>query len=165
MRVANRLVLMRTLMSSALILSAPLMADLNAQANGRVTLSLGASTALTTPGGSELESSATQSLSVTATLINCSHFPCTLYLKTNQPAVTFAGTGTPATALDYCLANCGVAGNWSAVPNTAGDGQLIATLNTNTSVVFQLRYRLGWSGSPFSPPGSYSLPIFVSLKN
>jgi len=151
------------LVSTALMFTAP--AVVSAQANGRVTLSIGSTTALTTPGGTEIESAATQSLTVTATVINCSHFPCTLYLKTNQAAVSFVGTGTPVTALDYCLLNCAVAASWAAVPNTAGDGQLIATLAANGPVTFQLRYRLGWAGSPFSPPGSYSLPIFVTLKN
>jgi hypothetical protein len=153
----------RVLLSTALMFSTPLVAMASAQGNGRITVSLGSTTSLTAPGGTEIESAATQSVTVTATLTDCSHFPCTIYLKTNQAAVT--APGSAITALDYCLTNCGVAANWTAVPNAANEGQQIASLSTNTSVTFQLRYRLGWAGSPFSPPGSYSLPIFISLKN
>jgi hypothetical protein len=146
---------------TALMLSTPFVPRAGAQ--GTVTVSLGTTTALTAPGGTEIESGATQSVTVIATVTNCSHFPCTVYLKTNQAAVT--APGSAVTALDYCLTNCGVAASWTAVPNAANEGQQIASLNTNSSVTFQLRYRLGWAGSPFSPPGSYSLPIFISLKN
>lgn len=163
MRAKSGRAIPRMLVWAALLVAMPLMNRLSAQ--GTVTVSLGATTTLTPPGGSEIESGSTQSVTVTATVTSCSHFPCTLYLKTNQATVTFGGSGSPVTALDYCLANCGVAANWSAVPNASDEGQPIATLNTNTAVNFQLRYRLGWSGTPFSPPGSYSLPIFVSLKN
>ena len=157
---------LRILAASALLLTMPMFSTVSAQ--GRVTLSIGTTTALSTPGGSEIDNGATLITTVTATVSSCSHFPCTIYLKTNQAAVSFTPTTTAssvATALEYCLINCASNGTWTAVPNAAGDGNLIGTFNSNTSSTFSLRYKLGWAGSPASPPGSYSLPIFVTLKN
>jgi hypothetical protein len=149
------------------MVAAPGVVTASAQANGRITLSIGTTTALATPGGAQIDNTATLITTVTATLINCGHFPCTIYLKTNQ-AVAFTPTTTAtttATQLEYCLSNCSTNGTWLPVPNTSGDGDLIATFNTNTSSNFSLRYRLNWTGAFASPPGSYSLPIFVTLKN
>jgi len=155
----------RMMSVSALLMALPL---LEAAAQGRVTLSIGSTTALSTPGGSEIDNGATLITTVTATVTACSHFPCTVYLKTNQAAVSFTPTTAAtvaATALEYCLTNCAAGGTWTAVPNTSGDGNLIGTFNTNTSSTFSLRYKLGWTGTFASPPGAYSLPIFATLKN
>jgi hypothetical protein len=157
----------RALTAAALMIATPAVVTVAAQANGRITISLGTTTALSTPGGAQIDNGATLITAVTASLINCSHFPCTIFLKTNQ-AVGFTPTTTAtttATALEYCLTNCATNGTWTAVPNTSGDGDLIATFSTNTSSTFSLRYRLNWTGTFASPPGSYSLPIFVTLKN
>jgi hypothetical protein len=153
-------------MMIALVLSAPIARALEAQ--GHVDVSFSPSTAFTTPGGTEIEAGATQTITVTANVTTCSHFPCTVYLKTNQTTVT-RPVGA-ATSLEYCLLNCASAASWSAVPvHTVAndDGTLIGSVSSVPSpVTFQLRYRLGWAGAPFfSPPGSYSLPIFLSLKN
>lgn len=127
-------------------------------AQGTVTVTLGATTTLTAPGGAEINAGATATLSAKATVESCSHNPCTVFLK-----VSGAASGPGTATLQYCTASCTVAGNWANVPTT-GNGAQIGSVNGTAAVdvPFQLRYSLTWTGST---PGTYMVPITVTLKN
>jgi hypothetical protein len=149
--------MLRTLSAAAaLVAIAPMGSRLLAQ--GTVTVTLGATTLITAPGGTEIEAGATATVSAKATVVSCSHDPCTVLLKTSGPA-----TGPGSAALQYCITSCTLATSWSDVPTT-GNGALLGSVNGTASVdvPFQLRYRLTWTGST---PGSYTVPIAVTLKN
>ena len=129
-----------------------------ALAQGTVTVTLGATTVITAPGGSEIDAGATATVSAKATVSACSHDPCTVFLKVSGTA-----TGPGTAPLQYCLTNCGVSTNWTAVPSS-GNGALIGSVNGTAAVdvPFQLRYSLTWTGST---PGAYQVPISITLKN
>jgi hypothetical protein len=154
--IAARIPMLRTLSAAAALAVIAPIAN-RAIAQGTVTVTLGATTVIAAPGGTEIEAGATAVVSAKATVSACSHDPCTLTVKAS-------GVTSPGTApLQFCTTNCAVAGNWSDVPTT-GNGAPLGSVNGTAAVdvPFQLRFRLTWSGST---PGAYSFPIAVTLKN
>jgi hypothetical protein len=95
----------------------------------------------------------------TYTVSGCSPFPCKLTMAATQSGVSEPTNTTAATNLQYSL-NGGT--TWTTLTTTA------VTLNSSISSgsgSFLLRYQLGWQSgsSPYTPPGTYSLPMKFTL--
>jgi hypothetical protein len=102
------------------------------------------------------------SASATYTVGGCTLIPCTVKIVAVNSSVTEPACGCSAVTVVQVSTN-GVSGPWTTV-GTSG-----VTLNSSIASgtgSFLLRYQLGWqSGSnPYTPPGTYTLPIKFTLS-
>jgi len=86
---------------------------------------------------------------------------CVVKMSGQNASVTEPANTTATTTLQYSLDN---GASWTSFTTT------LVTLNSGapagtTNGSFLVRYRLGWQsgGNPYTPPGSYSLPVSFSI--
>lgn len=87
---------------------------------------------------------------------------CVVKMSGQNASVTEPANTTATTTLQYSLDN---GTSWTSFTTT------LVTLNAGapagtTNGSFLVRYRLGWQsgGNPYTPPGSYSLPVNFTIQ-
>ena len=116
----------------------------------------------TTPTGADFaagEIRATVSYTITC---GANRAKCVVKMNAVNAGVTEPANTTASTTLQYSLDN---GATWTTLTTT------LVTLNAGapagvTNGSFIVRYRLGWQsgGNPYTPPGTYSLPVQFNIQ-
>jgi hypothetical protein len=136
-------------------------------AAAQTTLSLSFDQAsVPTPEAAEFVATASGRMRVTATVV-CDHGPCTVSIRA-KGSNAVNGPGGSITQLEYSKDGT----TYVVVPSRSGSslGDSVGSVSgTSGTVVFFLRYRVGWintNGSAFyTPQGLFSLLVDISIAN
>ena len=148
----------RTLASLAIMAVCAIAHPLAAQNSSSLTVTF---SGFSTPTGADFVAGEIRGTVTYTIACGSNRAKCTLKMTPANASVTEPANTTATTTLQYSLDNGTSWTSFTTATVTLNGG---ATGTTNGS--FLVRYRLGWQsgGNPYTPPGSYSLPVNFTIQ-